>query len=417
MNHPDLHQSHVDRRRMTWSDRAILAAAVVAPSVMGGIQGLGNFLVLPFTAEFGASRGTVIFLIELGTMGMYLAIAIVGRVLTVVAPWVMMLVGALIGGGALLGLSVAPTLTLAATGFIVAQSLGLGLCGLIASQTIVVSRAPERQGVVSGAQTVGLALMGVALPLLVAPQIAAHGWRPTVAWCGIGVLITLPVLILAFLRVGPANVAAGQALPARLAVGSASEGKIAPSTRTILATPAFWILMAAIVPVAILAQALAVNIIPFYAERGVGVQQAGYVLAAVGAGAVVGALLVGFIVDRLHPAAVMATVAAIAVIGTGLLALDLGPPAAIFIVMMGSLAGIAPTLNVAVRRYFGKSAYAPVIGLVGPFLMLSAFSGAGAAWLRDALGSYPHAFGVLTAFMAISLAASLVLLTRPMRNA
>uniref|UniRef100_UPI0035CAE64D MFS transporter n=1 Tax=uncultured Sphingomonas sp. TaxID=158754 RepID=UPI0035CAE64D len=404
--------THATRPRLRWSDRATLAAAILVPGLLGAVQGLGNFLVLPLMTEFAAPRGTVIFLIEIGTLGMYLTIAAVGRLLTFVAPWIIMLVGALIAGASLLGLSDAPTLGLAATGFIVAQSLGLGLCGLIASQTIVVRRAPERQGVVSGAQTVALALTGVALPLIVAPQIVEAGWRATVAWCGIGELIVLPVLILAFLRVAPAAASEPMAATAETAV---PDGDAIPTTFEILGNPAFWILMLAIIPIAILAQALAVNIIPFYAERGVSLEQASYVLAGVGAGAAVGAIAVGFIVDRVHPAVVMAAVAGIAVIGMTLLSLQIVPPAPIFVIMMGSLAGVAPTLNVAVRRYFGKAGYAPVVGLVGPFLMLSAFSGAGTGWLRDVLGSYHNAFWVLTLFVAVSFLSSLLLVTRPIR--
>jgi len=412
----DVHPTRAVRHKLSWADRATLIAAVLVPGLLGGVQGLGNFLVLPFMKDFGAPRGSVIFLIEVGTLCMYLTIALVGRILTMVAPWLIMFVGALIAGGALLLLSVAPSLALAAAGFIAAQSLGLGLCGLIASQTIVVRRAPERQGTVSGAQTVALALTGVALPLLVAPQIETHGWRPTVAWCGVAVLALLPAMIVLFLRTRSEAAAAG--LDFALDERSQSDlpfDEAAPSSLEILSAPAFWILMLAIVPVAILAQALAVNIIPFYAERGVGLQEAGYVLAAVGAGAAIGAIAIGLIVDRVHPAAVMTGVAATAVLGTGLLSLQLAPPAPIFVVMMGSLAGIAPTLNVAVRRYFGKAGYAPVVGLVGPFLMLSAFSGAGAGWLRDRLGTYQATFGILTILMIISMLASLLLLTRPIR--
>jgi IMP dehydrogenase/GMP reductase len=282
----DVHPTRAVRHKLSWADRATLIAAVLVPGLLGGVQGLGNFLVLPFMKDFGAPRGSVIFLIEVGTLCMYLTIALVGRILTMVAPWLIMFVGALIAGGALLLLSVAPSLALAAAGFIAAQSLGLGLCGLIASQTIVVRRAPERQGTVSGAQTVALALTGVALPLLVAPQIETHGWRPTVAWCGVAVLALLPAMIVLFLRTRSEAAAAG--LDFALDERSQSDlpfDEAAPSSLEILSAPAFWILMLAIVPVAILAQALAVNIIPFYAERGVGLQEAGYVLAAVGAGA------------------------------------------------------------------------------------------------------------------------------------
>lgn len=399
--------------RRSWPDRAVFAVAVLVPGVLGGIPGLANFLVLPWMAEYRASRTTVIFLIELGMLAMYLVTPLLGRVLLKVQPWVVMLCGALIASAGLLAASAGPTLGVTAAGYIAAHALGLGLCGLLTSQTIVVRRFPDRLGKVSGAQTVALAAMNVILPLVIAPQIVRHGWRPVVAGCAITLLVTLPILIVLFLREKRGSVAAA-AVTGQQPDHSAIDPASIPTTLQILAMPAFWLLVAAVIPIAIVAQSLAVNIIPFFAERGVGAQQASYVLAGIGAASAVGAVAIGAVVDRASPALVMAAIAAVSMLGLSAVALRIGPPAIPLVVMFLGLAGMAPTLFVGVRRLFGNAVYSPIAGLVGPFLLISAFSGAGAGWLRDRLGTYQSVFAILAALMFLSLIASLALARRPL---
>jgi hypothetical protein len=155
-----------------------------------------------------------------------------------------------------------------------------------------------------------------------------------------------------------------------------------------------------------------IGVIAFLAERGVATQEAGYVLAGIGASAAIGALSIGTIVDRTHPAWVIAGVAILATISLTAVATGIGNPAIYFIAMYAGLAGVAPTMAVGVKRLFGVVAYAPIAGLIAPFLLLSAFSGAGTGWLRDHLGSYQPVFGMMAVLCAVSLLAALLLTRR-----
>ncbi|GLR68074.1 MFS transporter [Acidocella aquatica] len=386
---------------------------MVIPGLLGGIPGLGNFLVLPLMSNFHASRGTVIFLIEMGWFGMYIASPIVGRVLLRIEPWMVMLFGTIAAGAAFLVASSATTLGVAAAGYIIAQTLGFGCCGLLTSQTIIVRRFPEKLGVFSGTQTVALAGMGVILTLIVAPSIVAYGWRMVVTVYAIVLLVVVPGLVLFVLR-GRTVPKGPEKIPVEATAVINAPPAGVPTMKQILAMPSFWLLVFAIVPVGILAQAISVNVIPFYAERGIDTRHAGTVLAGIGAAAAVGALSIGKIVSYANPAVVIAVIAAIAIAGMAVLSLNAGPPALVFIIVYAALSGVAPTLAVGVQRIFGNIAYAPILGLVGPFFLLSAFSGAGAGWLRDRLGDYQHVFGILGMLMVVSLLSAVALSRRPM---
>ncbi len=110
----------------------------------------------------------------------------------------------------------------------------------------------------------------------------------------------------------------------------------------------------------------------------------------------------------------MAGIAALSTLGLGAISAGIGNPAFWFIAIYLGVAGVAPTLAVGVERLFGTAAYPPIMGLVGPFLLLSAFSGAGTGWLRDHLGSYLPVFAIIAALCAVSLVASLLLMRRPL---
>ncbi len=386
---------------------------MVVPAVLGGgVPALTNLFVLPLMHEYDASRATMILLIELGMVSGLLVGPVVGRLLLRVAPWIIMLIGALGGSIALLTASFSIHLAVTMTGFGLAHMFGAAFSGVLAAQTFVVRRNPERLGVVCGGQTVMSAVFGAILSLAIPPIMASHGWRTaSSAYAAIALTLML-ALILGLLRSpdrSEVRIPSGTPEPTK-----AREPQRIPGTLVILRMGHFWLLMAAIIPLSIAALSISINVIPFFADRGIGTQQASIVLAGIGAAAAIGALSVGAIVERFHPAKAMVGIAALATIGLGAVAADIGNPAFFLVAIFLGLSGLAPILAVGVKRLFGAAAYPPVFGLAGPFLLLSAFSGAGTGWLRDHMGSYLPVFGIIASLCALSLIASLFLLRRPL---
>ena len=257
-------------------------------------------------------------------------------------------------------------------------------------------------------------MIGIAISLLVPPILVRDDWRAAMAACGVVVLAVLPPIIILLMRErAPAHVAASAPRP-EPGSNASDDVPAAPTTMQILQMGSVWLLVIGIVPLAIAALAVSINVIPFLAEHGVATQEAGYVLAGIGAASAIGALGIGAIVDRVHPAWVIAGVASLATTCLAGVAAGIGNPAIFFVAMYAGLAGVAPTMAVGVRRLFGVAAYAPIAGLIGPFLLLSAFSGAGTGWLRDHLGSYQPVFAMIAVLCGASFVAALVLARRPL---
>lgn len=386
---------------------------MVAPAVLGGgVPALGNLFVLPLMAEYHASRSTIILLVELGMVTSLLVGPLIGRLLLRFAPWIIMLIGAFGGALALVMASSVHSLAATMTGYGLAHMFGAAFCGTVAAQTFVVRCNPDRLGIISGGQVVMSAVCGVILSLTIPQILVTQGWRSAGMVYAVAALVILVPLILGLMRdhgTADATKTFGKPEPVE-----PLDPRAAPTTAEILRMGSFWLLMVAIIPLAVTGLAVSINVLPFFAERGIGTQQASLVLAGIGVAAAVGALSVGAIVDRFHPALVMAGVAVLSTIGLGAIAAGIGSPAFWFIAIYLGVAGVAPTLAVGVEKLFGAVAYPPIMGLVGPFLLLSAFSGAGTGWLRDQFGSYQPAFGIIAIMCAMSLIASLLLLRRPL---
>jgi predicted MFS family arabinose efflux permease len=403
----------IDRSPLRLSDRASLGAAMVVPAVLGGgVPALGNLFVLSLMAEYKASRGTIIFLVEAGMVTSLLAGPLIGRLLLRIAPWIMMLIGAFGGAFALMAASSLHNLAGTMASYGLAHMFGAAFCGTVAAQTYVVRRNPDRLGIISGGQVVMSAVFGAILSLSIPKILVTQGWRTAGMVYAAAALVILLPLIMGLLR--DRATAPGSHPETKDEPVNAPVSHPVPSTLEILRMGPFWLLMLAIVPLSVTGLAISINVLPFYAERGIGTQQASLVLAGIGVAAAIGALSVGAIVDRFHPALAMAGIAALSAIGLGAIAAGIGNPAYLFVAIYLGVAGVAPTLAVGVERLFGAAAYPPIMGLVGPFLLLSAFSGAATGWLRDHMGSYLPVFGIIAAMCAVSLAASLFLLRHPL---
>lgn len=405
--------------KMSLSDWSVLSAAILAPATLTILVPVSHYCILPLMDEFRADRGTVMFYLALGVLGQNLLAPVIGRVLTKVAPWLVMIAGAVIGAAGLFLCSIAPSLIFVALGFFITVAIGATLSGPVAgssplaSQTIIAQRFPRIMGRAVAAQGFVQSVMSVGMPLVVAPFLTANGWRVTLGAYALVVLAYTLTMVLLFLRNAvPAAPPAGQPDPAANrgeAQSAAHDHHAAPTTRQILLSPSFWLLLLAIEPLALVVGGISPNIIPFFHDRGISVDDAKYTLAMLAAASGIGALLGGFVVDRIGPWVYLAVVATVGFLSMGALSLNVLDPAVPFITLIISVSGLGAILIVSISRLFGTAAFAPVMGLLTPFMMGSAFAGAFTGWMRDQLGSYQIVFGIMAVVLLISLLAAFLL--------
>ena len=400
--------------RLTLSHFGILFAAIMAPAIVHQTARLNEFLVLPLMEEFHSNRGTVMFCFSIGSVGLVFASPVVGRLFTLFQPALLMSVGVAITAIGLVISSMSGALWLVAAGYFLTHALGMVLCGSLASQTITARRFPALLGRSIGAQTVVAGLFGVVAPLVIAPLLTGYGWRATVVAMGVFSLLALP-LILIFLRHEKVGQPRVKTTPAPPLAAASSTARAAPTTWQILRSPAFWLIWLALEPMTLVMGGLMMNIIPFYADRGVGVDQVKYLLSALGLVALVGGVTSGFIVDRVGAGMYLIAAAIAACIAMTCLWLDLGSPAVWICLTVLLLCGLGPTMGVSISRHFGAEGFAPAMGLLAPFMIASVFAPAGFGWMRDTMGSYHPVFALLAMLMSLSFVAGVLLHMRERR--
>ena len=411
------------KAKVRFVDVAAFLPAVAAVGAVSLCAALSHFFVLPMMEEFNTTRAEVLFALSFGGMGFLVVMPIVGRLLTVAKPWLIMAVGAFVAIGALILLSTAPILLVAGGAVFAAQAIGGVLCGPITFQTLVVRRTPALMGSIIGAQSTLTAGLGIVLPLIAAPFLIAYGWRATALAASVIVAsIALPMIFIFVRRLNAAvdaeTIASGKPIgPTAHGAAPAPAHGPAPTTRQILASPALWILLLAIEPAALTLAAVGPNLIPFYDDRGIGLQQVSYLLSAMGAIGVGGAAVSGFLIDRIGAGPYIMLSSTLAALGLATLALGIGDPAIGICLTFASLAGIAPVAGVAVSQSFGPAGFAPASGMLAPFMVLSALGGAGAGWIRDTSGSYQPVFAILCGAMLLACSAGLMFYLRTRRQA
>jgi len=148
------------------------------------------------------------------------------------------------------------------------------------------------------------------------------------------------------------------------------------------------------------------NLGPFARDAGVGDQQTAYLISIFSGVMIAGKIFFGAMADRfdqrlLYGLAVTSLVVTMWLMMTG--------PDFALLVIISTLLGFAaggflPLLGAIVGSRFGPASFGQVMGLIGPFMTISALGPLVAGRIRDATGSYDT---VLLLFMALLLPAAL----------
>jgi MFS family permease len=381
--------------RISRSDVLTLAACVGCPALILGLSLVFPIWVLPWTAAFAIPRGSVMLIYALGGTLTTLLMPIVGRLLVRIPAWSLMAAGGVIQGGGFLLLGVVTTYWQLAVVYSTAVAVGGVLGGILPAQSVAVHRFPRWVGAIGGLITIGISAGATAAPLLLAPLVAAVGWRAGVMAAGAFILVSVPLLAWAFLRnEASSRGVAPDGAGGRAAGGRHGAGAGALSTKQILSKGAFWLILIGILPLATISNAAQGNLMPFLADHGVNAHQGSSLLAVFFGGSALGALAVGWLADRVDPRAVLGGVAAM--MAVALVALTSGKN---FLFMEGAMmvigvgtGGLLPLIAIFIFRGFGADGFAPAAGLFSFFLIPSVFGPAAAEWVHGHTGHYELAF-------------------------
>ena len=248
------------------------------------------------------------------------------------------------------------------------------------------------------------------------------GWRTVILWTG-GFVALLTALATVVIRSRPEDIGL---LPdgERPATDSAARGRgqrIEPvysesdfTLRQAVATPAFWLMTAAVTLRIAAADALVINQIPMLVWKGISEEQAAYFLSATFLAIIplrFGMGLAAMIVPSRWLLFGGMTVGAVAAVS--FLALSGYPAAAMFVLSIAATEGIATLGWLAVGEYFGRRSFGSLVGIMTvSFGAGSLAAPVAAGWVFDRTGEYVIAL-IAAAVMQLGSGVCYLLARRP----
>jgi sugar phosphate permease len=364
------------------------------------------FYGLPFfydfwVTDFGWSRATV-------TSGNAMAKIIIGPIFGFLAGWIidrfgprrLMLAGIVMGGIALIGLSMMTSLWQLYL-FYMFNALGY-MCGGPLPNQVLISRWFDK----SRGKAMGIAYLGIGVGGMLVPQVArwlnlSFGWHDALMILGF-IMIAIAFPMAWFVKENPEG-------------GSAAIKKEEPKIPfgNILKSWPFYLLvigsMCSIGAVAGTSQNLKLF---FSIDLKYSQEQAANVLSIVLGASIIGRLLMGWLADRMQKKYVMILIYSLVAISIPLLYFATTPGVIyVFAFIFGvALGGDYMIIPLMAAELFGVKVMGRVMGLVITADGLAeAFAPMLAAWLRDSSGSYANGFAALIILAVIgTIAVSLL---------
>ena len=361
-----------------------------------GLLGVYGFFVEPLSREFGVGVATI----NIGPVALLLvpafAAPVVGKLADRMSIRRIVLAGIFCAMLSLAFISMVPSLLLVAFGFLV-FALGLTLYGPVVVNGMLVKTYPGREARALALAAMGISVASMLLPPLVGGLMAQLGWRDTLFYLALGLLLVLWLLVMA-------------GIPAT--TGVAPDADSDRLEASIYRRPAFWLIGLSVAIALNVSLVLGICYPPHFVQTGYSLAQAGLFLSAGGLGGMVGKAGIAWLGDagRAYARWVAAGLLLLECAGISMLLVagDAGDAYAA-VTLTGFAAGafipMHPYLN---SRYFDAANIGQVNGAQAPFFLPFGLVGAPlAGHAFDRLGNYEL---VLQSLMgALLLAAALAL--------
>jgi MFS family permease len=357
--------------------RIILAAFVgVGVSFAPMVPFTFSLFVAPLQGAFGWNREAISDAFAIAALTVAAVSPALGTLLDRIPPRRVILPSILIFAAAMASLSLL-------RGHIAQYYLSYLLLGIVGNGTAQLSYSRsvltwfrKRRGLALAIVLSGSGTGSILLPIIAQHVISTHGWRAAYLALGAIALIGFPLTAL-FVRNRPAQNA--------MAISSERSLGVGPAFRT----PAFWIILVAIMFSAFSMNAIIAHLAAILAGRGVTATNAALALSALGISAIIARLFTGHLLDRLPAPLVALAVLLIAATGAATLAYAATSWMGIFgAILMGAGSGSeADVIPYMIAEYFGRKRFATLYGLswtayaiggaIGPILMGHGFDRAG----------------------------------------
>ncbi len=374
-------------------------AAAVGPQVYLATIGL---FVLPIAEDTGFSRTTVTGAYSVAAVGMALGMLIVAQVVDRFAARYILVPSFMLFASSMALIALVPPI--APIYFIPCFFVGFFGGGTIVPATrAVVSWFDNNRALAIGIVT-GIIGLGTALaPVLAGALIDSVGWR--LAYVGMALIsaVVAVTMITVFVRARAERHINGRLVKETQVAGRDVSLELPGLTiQEAVRTRQFWRITLGLGLVGIVVIGLQVHLVPMMTDRGLSDAQAASLLVIFGLSSLVGRVVGGFIIDRVHGAIVGPIVMLAPIAGL----FFLHPPftsAAVAVAFIGVAFGIeGDLLAVLITRYLGTRNFGRILGPVqAAFLLGSAFGPLLLGLGYDTWGSYDPVIPVLMGVLVV----------------
>ena len=391
-----------------------IVAVLLLVEFVGAGGGLFTFglYIKPMSEELGWSRTLIVTAVTVRTVITFLFAPIIGVFLDRYGPRVIMSIGALIGGAALISLGSVHSLWHWYLAYGVGGALGLGLTGGLVIQTTVAKWFVRRRGLAMAITSSGFGFGGMVTAPITQVIISTVGWRT--AWVIFGLIMCIfasPASALVLRRTPEDLGMLPDGAPAGITPADAggSHGRasrweeVSWTPAEAIKTRTLWLMTAAVSLNILALSAVLTNQAAYVTDRGLSDAMAAAVVTMVSGLLAVANLVWGLLAERFPVRNLVVLSFLIASVGLSILTTATSLPIfVLYAVIFGSRDG-AVLSGLVYADYWGREYLGAIRGYVTPFQ--TAASAAGpllAALVFDRRGSYAAAFGAAAAFFLVA---------------
>ncbi|MFI8526667.1 MFS transporter [Promicromonospora sukumoe] len=374
-------------------------ANAVGPQMYLATTGI---FVLPIVQDTGFSRTTVTGAYSVAAVGMVIGLLLVSRLVDRYAARYILVPGFLLFAASMATIGLVPAVEWIY--FIPCFFVGFfGAGTAIPASRVVVGWFDNNRALAVGVVT-GIIGLGAALgPLLAGALIDAVGWRLAYGCMALIAAVVSVTMVTLFVR-GRAERHVRGRLVQETQVGDRDVSLELPGLtfRESLRTRQFWNIALGLGLVGVVVIGLQVHLVPMMTDRGLSADEAARLLVVFGVASLVGRVVGGVVIDRVHGSIVGPIVILAPIAGM----FFLHPPfstAAVAVAFIGVAFGIeGDLLALLITRYLGMRNFGRIIGPIqAMFILGSAFGPLLLGLGYDELGSYDPVMPVLMGVLVV----------------
>lgn len=179
--------------RMRWSGVGLVVGAFLVVFGLGGVRLIFGVWMRPLEAEFGVDRSAISLVAAIGLLVLGLSQPILGRQVDVRGPRLIVPGSVLLAALAMIVGSQMPSYVGFVVVFGVIASIGFAGAANATIVSLVAQRFERNRQLIYSICTAGGPLGQMTMAAVAAAGIAAFGWRPTMLWLGVLLLVVAPL--------------------------------------------------------------------------------------------------------------------------------------------------------------------------------------------------------------------------------